>query len=231
MTNEVYKNIYTGRCAPAGIVAKWLALLFYLSTKINLMATKTANTNKKKSNASMGNEAAQNDSRLKEFFIEELKDIYWAEKHLVKTLPKMQKAATAEELRKAFANHLEVTKTHVERLENAFSQLGEKAVAKKCEAMEGITREGETIIEDTEEGTATRDVGLILAAQKAEHYEISTYGGLAQLATTLGLNDVASLLQETLQEEKDADVKLTQIAENDINYEAAQEKEEEEEEE
>jgi ferritin-like metal-binding protein YciE len=211
---------------------KWLALLFYLFTKINLMATKAANTNKNTSRASTrssSNEAAQNDSRLKEFFIDELKDIYWAEKHLVKTLPKMQKAATAEELRNAFADHLEQTKTHIERLEKAFSELGEKAVAKKCDAMEGITKEGDSIIEDTEEGTATRDVGLILAAQKAEHYEISTYGGLAQLATTLGLEEVASLLHETLQEEKDTDKKLTQVAENNINYEAAEETEDEEE--
>jgi ferritin-like metal-binding protein YciE len=194
------------------------------------MATKTTNTRKKTAKKPAASEAAQNDSRLKEFFVDELKDIYWAEKHLLKALPKMQKAATAEELRNAFEEHLEVTKTHIERLESAFEQLGEKAVAKKCDAMEGITKEGDSIIEDTEEGTATRDVGLILAAQKVEHYEISTYGGLAQLATTLGLDEVASLLQETLQEEKDADVKLTEVAENNINYEAAQEKEEEEEE-
>ena len=187
------------------------------------MTPKTANTSKRTAKAS-NREAAQNDSRLKEFFVEELKDIYWAEKHLVKTLPKMQKAATADELRNAFEEHLEVTKKHVERLEEAFKQLGEKAVAQKCDAMEGITKEGESIIEDTEEGTATRDVGLILAAQKAEHYEISTYGGLAQLATTLGLDEVASLLQETLKEEKETDKKLTQVAEDHINYEAAEER-------
>ena len=192
------------------------------------MATKTTNT-RKKAGMPAANQAAQNDSKLKGFFVDELKDIYWAEKHLLKALPKMQKAATAEELKNAFDEHLEVTKTHIARLEEAFKQMGEKAVAKKCDAMEGITKEGDSIIEDTEEGTATRDVGLILAAQKVEHYEISTYGGLAQLATTLGLEEVASLLHETLQEEKDADSKLTQIAENDINYEAAEETEGEEE--
>src|SRR5579863_6444331 len=117
----------------------------------------------------------ENDGNLKEFFVDELKDIYWAEKHLVKTLPKMQKAATSDELKNAFGDHLEATKGHVTRLEQAFEMLGEKAQAKKCEAMEGITKEGESIIEDTEEGTATRDVGLVLAAQKVEHYEISTY--------------------------------------------------------
>ena len=135
----------------------------------------------------------------------------------------MTKAATSAELKNAFNEHLEVTKTHVQRLEEVFSLLGEKAVGKKCEAMEGITKEGESIIEDTEKGTSTRDVGLILAAQKVEHYEISTYGGLAQLAQTLGLNEVAGLLSETLSEEKDADQALTGIAENDINYEASQE--------
>ncbi len=162
-------------------------------------------------------------SMLKDFFIDELKDIYWAEKHLVKTLPKMKKAATSTELQDAFADHLEVTKTHVARLEQAFESLGKKAQAKKCDAMEGITTEGEGIIDETEAGTSTRDVGLILAAQKVEHYEISTYGGLAQLAITLGLDDVANLLNQTLAEEKEADSTLTDIAENNINYEAAEE--------
>jgi ferritin-like metal-binding protein YciE len=164
------------------------------------------------------------DSLLQEFFVDEIKDIYWAEKHLVKTLPKMQKAATSEELKNAFGEHLEVTKGHVSRLEQVFEMLGEKAQAKKCDAMEGITKEGESIIEDTEEGTSTRDVGLVLAAQKVEHYEISTYGGLAQLARTLGFEDVAEVLATTLSEEKEADELLTSIAENDINYEAAAEK-------
>ncbi len=162
-------------------------------------------------------------SMLKDFFIDELKDIYWAEKHLVKTLPKMKKAATSTELQDAFVEHLEVTKTHVSRLEQAFEALGKKAQAKKCDAMEGITTEGQGIIDETEAGTSTRDVGLILAAQKVEHYEISTYGGLAQLASTLGLDDVANLLNQTLAEEKEADSKLTDIAENNINYEAAEE--------
>ena len=135
----------------------------------------------------------------------------------------MQKAATSTELKQAFENHLETTKGHVVRLEEVFNLLGEKAVAKKCEAMEGITKEGESIIEDTDAGTATRDVGLILAAQKVEHYEISTYGGLAQLAKTLGKNDVADILTATLNEEKKCDELLTEIAENDINYEAEQE--------
>lgn len=181
--------------------------------------TKKASSNSKSASAGKG----ASDNRLKEFFIDELKDIYWAEKHLVKTLPKMKKGATSPELQSAFAEHLEQTKGHVTRLEEAFGILGKKAQAKKCEAMEGITKEGESIIEDTENGTSTRDVGLILAAQKVEHYEISTYGGLHQLAITLGLDDVADILAQTLEEEKQTDEKLTEIAESSVNYEAAEE--------
>ena len=186
-------------------------------------STKTNGSSKKQQSTSAGK--AEGDNMLKEFFTDELKDIYWAEKHLVKTLPKMAKAATSEEVSNAITDHLEVTKTHVSRLEQVFELLGEKAQAKKCDAMEGITKEGESILEDTEEGTSTRDVGIILAAQKVEHYEIATYGGLAQLATTLGLSEVADLLNETLAEEKEADQSLTGIAENGINYEAASEDE------
>ena len=159
--------------------------------------------------------------RLKEFFVDELKDIYWAEQKLVKTLPKLQKAANSEELQEAFSSHLEETKGHVERLEQAFEILGQKAEAKKCDAMEGITEEGASIIKDTEDGTATRDVGLIMAGQKAEHYEIATYGGLIQISQTLGFDDIANLLEQTLEEEKAADRKLSEIAESNINSSAA----------
>ncbi|MEO8819746.1 MAG: ferritin-like domain-containing protein [Ginsengibacter sp.] len=183
------------------------------------MNSKTNSSNGKQNSERKGSKVE--DSMLEEFFVDELKDIYWAEKHLVKTLPKMEKAATTEELKKAFADHLETTKVHVERLEKVFELLGEKAVAKKCEAMAGITKEGEDIISETDKGTATRDVGLILAGQKVEHYEISTYGGLAQLAKTLSHNDVAKLLEQTLAEEKEADELLTTIAEESVNYEAA----------
>ena len=165
--------------------------------------------------------SGQDHQPLLDFFVDEIKDIYWAEKHIVKTLPKMQKAASSETLKQAFEDHLEETKEHVNRLEQVFQILGEKAQAKKCEAMEGITKEGESIIEETEDGTPVRDVGLILAAQKVEHYEISTYGGLAQLARTLGKVDVADLLESTLKEEKKTDQRLTEVAEDGINYEAA----------
>lgn len=167
----------------------------------------------------------ESNSMLLSFFKDELKDIYWAEKHLVKALPKMQKAATNEELKNAFADHLEQTREHVSRLEEVFGLLEEKPQAKKCEAMEGLTKEAESIIEDTEKGTSTRDVGLILAAQKVEHYEIATYGGLAQLANTLGLSEIGDLLGATLEEEKETDEGLTQIAESKINHMSLEEAE------
>ncbi len=187
-----------------------------------------ANSNSKSSTGKNSNSnykpgIASEDSMLKKFFVDELKDIYWAEKNIVSTLPKMQKAATSEELKNAFQTHTEQSKTHVTRLEQAFELLNEKAQSKKCEAMSGIIEEGKGIIEETEQGTATRDVGLILAAQKVEHYEISTYGGLSQLANTLGLTDVADLLKQTLTEEKETDELLTQIAESNVNYEAVSE--------
>lgn len=178
---------------------------------------------KAKKRANVG--AGATDSMLREFFIEELKDIYYAEKHIAKTLPKMKKAATSPELKQAFEDHKVMTLEQVTRLEKVFELLGEKAKGKKCEAIEGITKEGEGIIEETENGTATRDVGLILAAQKVEHYEISTYGGLSQLAQTLGEDEIASLLGQTLEEEKQTDLLLTGIAENNVNYQAAQEEE------
>ena len=185
------------------------------ATKKKKPATKAATPQPKRT--------ANTEPALMKLFVDEIKDIYWAEKHLTKALPKMRKAATSPELANAIGEHLEVTKTHVARLEQVFDLLGKKAQAKKCDAMAGLVEEGEGVIEETEDGSATRDVGIILAAQKVEHYEIATYGCLAQLATTLGLNEVAEILAQTLGEEKEADETLTAIAENDINYEAAEE--------
>ncbi len=191
----------------------------------NKTTVKATAANGKSRGNSKENKGGSKDSMLAEFFQEELKDIYWAEKHLVKTLPKMKKAATSQELQAAFADHFEVTKVHVTRLEKVFELMNSTPKAKKCEAIEGITKEDESIIEETEEGTATRDVGLIMAAQKVEHYEIATYGGLAQLARTLGHEEVAEILHTTLNEEKEADESLSGIAENNINYEASEEEE------
>ena len=184
-------------------------------------------TNSKKENKSSQKKSGQiltgDSTMFEDFFVGEIKDIYWAEKHLVKVLPKMEKAATTQELKDAINGHLEVTKTHVSRLEEVFGLLGKIPQAKKCEAMAGITKEGDEIVSETEKGSITRDVGIILAAQKVEHYEIATYGGLTTLAKTLGLNEVADILYKTLKEEKETDEKLTQIAESKINVEAAEE--------
>ena len=171
------------------------------------------NTQKGSSKASQG---------LRDLFEDELKDIYWAEKALTKAIPKMVKNATSEELVSALNDHLEVTKGHVDRLEESFNILGKPARAKKCEAMAGLVKEAEEIMEDTEEGVV-RDAGIISAAQKVEHYEIASYGTLCAFAKTLGEDEVFSLLQQTLEEEKEADQKLTQIAESSINAEAVQE--------
>ena len=172
-------------------------------------------------NKKMQNSSSDTHSLLREFFVDELKDIYWAEKHLAETLPRMSKAATTSELKQAFDDHTNATLVHISRLETVFELLDEKAETKKCKAMAGITAEGEGIIDDTESNTMTRDVGLIFAGQKAEHYEIATYGCLTQLAKTLGRNDIAQILHTTLQDEKEADQLLTQIAENNINVEAS----------
>ena len=141
----------------------------------------------------------------------------------------MQKAATTEELQSAFEDHTAQTEEHVSRLERVFETMGKKAQAKKCDAMDGLIKEGESAIEETEDGSKTRDVALIIAAQKAEHYEIATYGSLVTLAKIMGQDEVAEILVETLEEEKQTDQLLTQIAENDINWQAEQEGEEDEE--
>jgi ferritin-like metal-binding protein YciE len=159
----------------------------------------------------------QGESPLEKFFLAQLKDIYYAEHKITQSLPKMQEAATSEELKDAFEDHLHQTKRHIKRLEKVFQSLNKKAEAEKCEAIEGIAREVESIIEETEEGTHTRDAALIISAQKVEHYEIATYGGLVQLAITMGLHEAADLLDKTLLEEEDTDFLLTEIAENEVN--------------
>lgn len=165
----------------------------------------------------------QGESHLEKFFLDQLKDIYYAENKIVQSLPKMAEATTTGELRDAFEDHLHQTQRHVKRLEKVFETIGQKAEGKKCEAMEGIAREVENIIGETEEGTLTRDAALIIAAQKVEHYEIATYGGLVQLAITMDLHDAADLLDKTLVEEEDTDARLTEIAENEINLRAEHE--------
>lgn len=159
---------------------------------------------------------------LKELYIDCLKDIYWAEKALTKALPKMAKNATNENLVAALEDHLTVTEEQISRLEKVFELIGKKAVAKKCEAMDGLIKEGQDIMESTEPG-AVRDAGIIAASQKIEHYEIATYGTICAFAKTLGQDEAAALLHETLAEEKEADITLTEAAYNTINFDAAEE--------
>ncbi|MES2567459.1 MAG: ferritin-like domain-containing protein [Bacteroidota bacterium] len=156
---------------------------------------------------------------LRDLFENELKDIYWAEKALTKAIPKMIKNASSEELVDALNDHLAVTEEQVTRLEEVFETIGMKPQAKKCEAMAGLIKEAEEIMAETEKGDV-RDAAIILAGQKVEHYEIATYGTLCAFARILGEDKAASLLHDTLEEEKEADGKLTEIAESAINIEA-----------
>jgi ferritin-like metal-binding protein YciE len=191
-------------------------------------ATKKAPAKKTQSKSKSSGSSSDVAQGLRQLFEDELKDFYWAEKALTKAIPKMIKKATSEELVNALEQHLEVTKGHVERCERAFEILGKPARAKKCEAMEGLTKEAEEIMSSTADGVV-RDAGIISAAQKVEHYEIASYGTLCAFAKTLGENEVAQLLEQTLNEERQADETLTSVAESSINVEAANEGEEEEE--
>ncbi len=149
-----------------------------------------------------------------------LKDTYWAEKHLTKALPKMAKASHSEQLKKAFEDHLKETEEHVARLEKCFELIEKKPVAKKCEAMEGLVKEGSEIIKEHYKGDA-RDAALIAAAQKVEHYEMSAYGTMRTMANVLGYTECSKILEKTKDEEYGADEKLTALAEK-INMLAAQ---------
>ncbi|AYO58223.1 hypothetical protein CO230_08855 [Chryseobacterium sp. 6424] len=162
---------------------------------------------------------------LRELFVDELKDIVYAERALLKALPKMAKNASEPKLIAAIEDHIAVTEGQVQRLEQIFEILGESNRGKKCDAMEGLIKEGESIIEETEIGPV-RDAGIISASQKIEHYEIASYGTLAAFANTLGETEIVSLLEATLAEEKEADAILTESAYNSINFEAAEEDQE-----
>jgi ferritin-like metal-binding protein YciE len=188
------------------------------------MPRNTSTAGRKKSTAASSMKSEE--TMLKELFVEELKDIYWAEKHLTKALPKMKKAATSEELANAFDEHLAVTQEQVGRVEQVFELLDMAPRAKKCEAMDGLVKEAQNVIEELPKGSAVIDAGLIIAAQKVEHYEIAAYGSLVQLAKTMGENEIADLLQQTLDEEKEADQLLTELAVSGINISAENEPEE-----
>jgi ferritin-like metal-binding protein YciE len=155
---------------------------------------------------------------IEDLFLDELKDLYSAEKQITKALPKLVKAASTQDLSEAFDSHLQETKGHVERLEEIFQKLGKKGAGKTCEGMKGVLEEGSEVIQEIEKGPI-RDAGLIAAAQRVEHYEIAGYGSVRSFAELLGKTDIVELLEETLQEEKAADEKLTKISES-VNQEA-----------
>lgn len=196
------------------------------------MNRETANNNKaKETTATAGNEDNKNEgtkgsgSPLKQYFVDGLKDMLWAEKAIIPGLQKLQKLSSCEQLTDAFQDHEFQTQKHVARLEKVFQMLEEKAEPKKCKAMEGILKEMDEIVDSTPESSATRDAMAIIAAQKVEHYEIASYGGLVALAHTLGYGRVADMLQKSLDEEERTDYMLTEIAESHINFEAEQESE------
>jgi ferritin-like metal-binding protein YciE len=189
------------------------------------METKKANSTTNPKSGKQSKEKSTNvpmqSSQLMKLFENELKDIYWAEKALTKAIPKMVKNATSMELIEALSHHLEETQEQVERLAKVFASIDKKPVTKKCEAMEGLIKEAESIMESCEAG-AMCDAGIISAAQKVEHYEIASYGTLRQFAETLGLKEAVTLLEATLKEEKAADEKLSEVATDTINIEAAE---------
>jgi ferritin-like metal-binding protein YciE len=188
-------------------------------------ATSTPATKKTTTTATKASDAGKTPAKsdaaqeLAALFHAQLKDIYWAEKALTKALPKMAKNATSTILQTALQNHLAETNTQIGRLEKVFEMIGKKAQAQKCEAMEGLIKEGDGMLEETKPGPV-RDAAIIATCQKIEHYEIATYGTLCAHAKTLGQDAVAKMLHETLMEEKNADTTLTDTAYNDINFQA-----------
>jgi ferritin-like metal-binding protein YciE len=163
------------------------------------------------------------DSKLEELFFNELRELYGAEQHQLNVLPMLKKAVSSQKLSNVLANHLDDTRVQIGRLEMIFKHLGYSVEPRTSEAILGITREAEIVIEGTQPGTATRDAGIIVAAQKMEHYEITSYGSLAQHASTLDHDDIVEILESSLFEEKEMDELLTAVAENYINKEASRE--------
>ena len=156
---------------------------------------------------------------MEDLFLAEIEDLYDCEKRLTKALPKMAKASTSPQLRQAFESHLQETQGHVERLERVFSEMGKQPKAETCQAIKGLIEEGEEMISNTDQ-SPLRDAGIIAAANRVGHYEMAAYGSARSFAQTLGLTSAVSLLEQTLEEEKKADKKLTQLAETKINDEA-----------
>ncbi|MGA0555632.1 ferritin-like domain-containing protein [Larkinella sp. VNQ87] len=163
------------------------------------------------------------DTSLRELFISELKGIYYAEKQIADALPTMAEAATTDVVRDAFSQHLAETQNQIRRIEQIFNHLGLEADEKTCNAVDGLVDDGEIVVADTDSGSLTRDAGLIIAGQKVEHHEIAAYGSLHSLARLLGYHEAAQLIEQSLEEEKNTDKKLTEIAESFINERAKME--------
>jgi ferritin-like metal-binding protein YciE len=178
----------------------------------------SASRGSKSGRSEEGNEMSND---LHKLFLDELADIYNAEQQLTKALPKLAKTAKNDELREAFEQHLEETENHVSRLDQVFESLGESLKRKKCKGMEGLIEEGEEVISEQKNSDAL-DAGLIISAQKVEHYEIAAYGSLCSWAEQMGHSDALELLRQTLEEEKAADQKLTEVAESVANTQAEQ---------
>jgi ferritin-like metal-binding protein YciE len=197
------------------------------ASKKNAPATSTVKKKAAANTRTMPGSGEEKKTPFEKLFEDLLKDTYGAEQQLVEALQQMHEAATTDELKNAFEDHLYVTKKHVSRLERVFSLIGIEAEAKTCEAMAGLIKESQRVVEETEEGSMTRDAGLIIAAQKVEHYEIAAYGSLVQVALTLGHDQAATILERTLSEEEDTDSLLTEIAETEVNPMADNEENEE----
>jgi ferritin-like metal-binding protein YciE len=179
-------------------------------------------TNTIKEKGSQSKSKGFESQEMHKLFESQLKDIYWAEKELTRFMPEVVKEVSSKELIDVLEEHMELTKKQVQRLDRIFSLLGLKPQAEKCEAMAGLVKEAEKVIESSQEGVI-RDAFIIGAVQKVEHYEMATYGTLKSMATIIGEYEISSLLGETLEEEKDADMNLTDIAENIVNVEASRE--------
>ncbi|MEP6513985.1 MAG: DUF892 family protein [Parafilimonas sp.] len=184
------------------------------SSKKTVSKTSSKPGNKKTSKSFARQFAKDADSSLQDLFVSEIKDTYCAENHLVKALPKVVNASGTADLKQALADYLKVTKNHASRLEKIFELIGEKIIAKKCDAMEELTMSGEHVIENTITGTNIRDVGIIMSALKVENFEIKTYKGLIQVANSLDRKDVANLLQQNLDEEIKASDMLTYMSQS-----------------
>lgn len=197
------------------------------SRKSSSTQSSSAKSSSTKSNTQSRSNTAnkQPQTLMMKLMVDSLKDIYWAEKNQYKALKTMIKEATSEQLKEAFTEHQSATEMHIQRVEEAFGMLNLKPQAKKCEAMAGLIEEVKELIDETKDDTITRDAALILGAQKAEHYEIATYGTLATIAKSMGHEELGNLLGEILEEEKQTDELLTSIAEDCINFEAIQESE------